>query len=439
MSKFPAVPAVALGLIFLCHSFLLSRAAPPSSSFQVEMIFPGINQTAFNRIYAAKTAAVLANVTGVEITSIQYDVAGADDTVKAQDKDFDSWGEAPACSYKHTGSNSRRDKLGRPWGYESGASCAFKNGGNAAAGTAASAPPSTPSWDKAPDCQYKLTQGNALPDKTGRLWGYDTGTGTSCAFKSQSLTAPAPAPAPAPAVKGGNSVKGARRMLLQTFVQQERANPANKTKAAPAAAASSFAVARYSINASNPTLAQGQLIEAAKGDGEVLYSALRAGGIDLLMKPSVSMEGQQLLTGAVPSSVLSGSQGGLPGIYDAASLAAPANQTTNSSSDSSSAPQSAGSNPLDQRVGGSALSLGALVGIVAGGAVLVVLVAGVCLWCCCCRKRKEDPDPAVQGTVKSGTASEGTGRGTVVLGVDALPEEQKPNWYPTVDHKHYKG
>jgi hypothetical protein len=224
-------------------------------------------------------------------------------------------------------------------------------------------------------------------------------------------------------------------MLLQTFVQQQDATPPKNMKTAPAVAASSFAFARYSINASNPTLVQGRLLEAAKGDGEGMYSALQAGGVDLPMKPSVSMQGRQLLTGAVPSSVLSSDKANLPGIYDAASLAPPVNKST----PSSPVPEPAGGNPLDQQVRGSSLSLGALVGIVAGGAAFVVLLAGLSLWCCCCRKRKEEPAQEVTGSVKSSTTSGSQDRGTVVLGVDALPEEPKPNWYPKVDHNQYKG
>lgn len=47
------------------------------------------------------------------------------------------------------------------------------------------APP--PAYEEAPLCAYELTASNALPDKLGRLWGYDDATGQSCVFSGQSL------------------------------------------------------------------------------------------------------------------------------------------------------------------------------------------------------------------------------------------------------------
>lgn len=49
------------------------------------------------------------------------------------------------------------------------------------------AAPPPPAYEEAPPCSYKLTATNALPDKLGRLWGYDDGTGASCVFNGQSL------------------------------------------------------------------------------------------------------------------------------------------------------------------------------------------------------------------------------------------------------------
>lgn len=100
-----------------------------------------------------------------------------------QAKDFDSWGSAPACSYKGPG---LPDKLGRQWGYQNGQSCAFRE----------AAAPQAPNWDVAAECSYKLTETNSLTDKVGRRWGYEGGK--SCAFKTQILSTVAPRPPPPP-------------------------------------------------------------------------------------------------------------------------------------------------------------------------------------------------------------------------------------------------
>ncbi|KAF6264761.1 hypothetical protein COO60DRAFT_1482517 [Scenedesmus sp. NREL 46B-D3] len=133
--------------------------------------------------------------------------ADAEAEATAQAKDFDSWADAPSCSYPKTNTNFKSDRLGRAWGYNSatGESCAFK--------VAAGAPP--PAYEEAPPCAYELTASNALPDKLGRLWGYDDATGQSCVFSGQSLAAPlapAPAPTPAPAKPGE-----LQPLLLQQF------------------------------------------------------------------------------------------------------------------------------------------------------------------------------------------------------------------------------
>lgn len=98
-------------------------------------------------------------------------------------KDFDSWGTAPACTYKGPG---LPDKLGRQWGYENGESCAFRQ---------PAAPPQQ-SWDQAPECSYKLSDTNSLTDKAGRRWGFEGGQ--SCTFKTQILSTVAPRPPPPP-------------------------------------------------------------------------------------------------------------------------------------------------------------------------------------------------------------------------------------------------
>jgi len=113
-------------------------------------------------------------------------------------KDFDSWGTAPACTYKGPG---LPDKLGRQWGYQNGQSCAFRQ---------PAAPPQQ-SWDQAPECTYKLSDINSLTDKAGRRWGFEGGR--SCTFKTQILSTVAPRPPPPPPppqppgmCKGGLSV-----------------------------------------------------------------------------------------------------------------------------------------------------------------------------------------------------------------------------------------
>jgi hypothetical protein len=54
--------------------------------------------------------------------------ADEDASAEAAAKDFDSWGDAPGCSYPKTDKNFKSDRLGRAWGYNSatGESCAFK-------------------------------------------------------------------------------------------------------------------------------------------------------------------------------------------------------------------------------------------------------------------------------------------------------------------------
>jgi hypothetical protein len=99
--------------------------------------------------------------------------------------DFDSWSNAPACTYKGIGIP---DKLGRSWGFQGGQSCAFRGTG------AAAAPAPPPAWDAGKECSYRLTDSNSLTDKAGRRWGYENGV--SCTFKTQILSTVAPKPPP---------------------------------------------------------------------------------------------------------------------------------------------------------------------------------------------------------------------------------------------------
>ncbi|WIA09369.1 hypothetical protein OEZ85_008775 [Tetradesmus obliquus] len=115
---------------------------------------------------------------------------------------FVSWEDAPACEEQPSESNSVADDSGRLWGWQAGASCAFKNeeaAASAAKGDAArvAAPDAAAAaaeasrvsvvWEAAPSCSFSPNKGNAVPDTYGRLWSWENGR--SCAFRWQSLPA----------------------------------------------------------------------------------------------------------------------------------------------------------------------------------------------------------------------------------------------------------
>eukprot|EP00775_Hariotina_reticulata_P007003 gene7003-7218_t len=132
----------------------------------------------------------------------------------------DPWQAAPACSGSPTRSNSVTDSKGRKWGFQRGASCAFKAVRTPSAAPAAPAakpvprntpagqkrpgpaapaakpvPRNTPAgqkrpgpaaqsrsaWDLAPSCLGQPNKYNGVRDSQGKIWGFQNGV--SCAYK----------------------------------------------------------------------------------------------------------------------------------------------------------------------------------------------------------------------------------------------------------------
>jgi len=88
-----------------------------------------------------------------------------------------TWQSSPSCWGVPSPQNSVLDDLGRLWGWQNGASCAYR-----------SIPPlrgSTPApevaWEAAPACWFAPTRQNSVPDTKGRLWGWQNSM--SCAFR----------------------------------------------------------------------------------------------------------------------------------------------------------------------------------------------------------------------------------------------------------------
>jgi len=106
----------------------------------------------------------------------------------------DPWHNAPACSGSPTKSNSVTDSKGRKWGFQRGASCAFKaiRPPQAAPAAPAAKPgqhktpavqkrPAGPAgqpksaWDSAPACRGQPNKYNGVKDNQGKLWGFQNG------------------------------------------------------------------------------------------------------------------------------------------------------------------------------------------------------------------------------------------------------------------------
>jgi hypothetical protein len=66
----------------------------------------------------------------------------------------------------------------RLWGWENNAPCAFKEEKAAASGSSPAG--TSDAWDSAPPCKQADT--SATKDASGRLWGWENGA--SCAFKA---------------------------------------------------------------------------------------------------------------------------------------------------------------------------------------------------------------------------------------------------------------
>ncbi|KAF6258041.1 hypothetical protein COO60DRAFT_1270964 [Scenedesmus sp. NREL 46B-D3] len=83
---------------------------------------------------------------------------------------------APTCDFVPTPRNSEPDRSGRLWGWQSGVSCAFRS-----AGAEGRPQPVQYTWDNADVCRQQPDSSNSIPDTTGNLWGWQKGR--SCAFR----------------------------------------------------------------------------------------------------------------------------------------------------------------------------------------------------------------------------------------------------------------
>jgi hypothetical protein len=86
------------------------------------------------------------------------------------------WAMAPTCEFVPTPRNSEPDRQGRLWGWQGGASCAFRS-----EGTDGQPQPVQYTWDNADVCKQPPDSSNSIPDTTGNLWGWQNGR--SCAFR----------------------------------------------------------------------------------------------------------------------------------------------------------------------------------------------------------------------------------------------------------------
>jgi hypothetical protein len=88
------------------------------------------------------------------------------------------WSGAPTCESSVDAFNSETDTEGRLWGWESAASCAFRQPGR----TAGDMEPVIQTWETARPCIGLGTEGNSVKDLQGQLWGWQNGR--SCAFRA---------------------------------------------------------------------------------------------------------------------------------------------------------------------------------------------------------------------------------------------------------------
>jgi hypothetical protein len=87
----------------------------------------------------------------------------------------DAWDSALAC---RNSSTATFDASMRLWGWENNAPCDFKEEKAAASGSSPAG--TSDAWDSAPPCKQADT--SAIKDASGRLWGWENGA--SCAFKA---------------------------------------------------------------------------------------------------------------------------------------------------------------------------------------------------------------------------------------------------------------
>ncbi|WIA19659.1 hypothetical protein OEZ85_005590 [Tetradesmus obliquus] len=86
------------------------------------------------------------------------------------------WAMALTCDFVPTPRNSEPDRSGRLWGWQGGASCAFRS-----EGSDGQPQPVQYTWDNADVCKKQPDASNSIPDMTGNLWGWQNGR--SCAFR----------------------------------------------------------------------------------------------------------------------------------------------------------------------------------------------------------------------------------------------------------------
>ncbi|KAF8070886.1 hypothetical protein HT031_000967 [Scenedesmus sp. PABB004] len=146
--------------------------------------------------YQFNVAALAANLGDMAVVAVQTSGgggAGGGRAAPAPPAGGDAWARAPACKGA-PGAAAGRDAQGRLWGWEGGASCAYRS----APAAAAVAAPARDAWASAPACKGDARTSTTNKDSAGRLWGWEGGA--SCAFKAAPAARPA-TPAPAPAAR----------------------------------------------------------------------------------------------------------------------------------------------------------------------------------------------------------------------------------------------
>jgi hypothetical protein len=93
-----------------------------------------------------------------------------------------SYTEAPTCLFPLTRSNSMADDQGRFWSLMDGKECVFRPAAAAIPRPVAK----SVSWQDAAACIEQPNESNSVADESGRLWGWQEGA--SCAFKSDNVT-----------------------------------------------------------------------------------------------------------------------------------------------------------------------------------------------------------------------------------------------------------
>lgn len=88
-----------------------------------------------------------------------------------------TWQSAPTCWGVPTPQTSVLDDMGRLWGWQQGASCAYRS----IPPLRGVSPAPLVEWESAPTCMFAPTRQNSVPDTNGRLWGWQNSQ--SCAFR----------------------------------------------------------------------------------------------------------------------------------------------------------------------------------------------------------------------------------------------------------------